>query len=115
MSNYLIKLFRISFEIKQKMPIQFLIIWLLLIIKTTNANKLKSFNCDYEIDSYNCVHINCKGLKELNEIPSNLNSLINATLKKNQILCSIDLSETGFQTIESYSMENINEMKFMIN
>ena len=89
MSNYLIKLFRISFEIKQKMPIQFLIIWLLLIIKTTNANKLKSFNCDYEIDSYNCVHINCKGLKELNEIPSNLNSLINATLKKNQILIGV--------------------------
>ena len=67
------------------------------------------FNCNYDIDMYNCVNINCKGQKKLNKIPSSLSQLISvAKLKSTQLLCSIDLSDTGLQIVDKHTMENIN-------
>ena len=65
--------------------------------------------CDFEFDYFNCLNINCNGLKSLQKIPHTLKKLVNATLNKTQIVCSIDLSETGIKILNSDVFENFNQ------
>ena len=55
------------------------------------------------------MNINCNGLKSLQKIPHTLKKLVNATLNKTQIVCSIDLSETGIKVLNSDVFENFNQ------
>ena len=66
------------------------------------------FNCRYDEDMFNCININCNGKHELDRIPAHVNSLMNASLSPNQLLCSIDLRETGIHEINQQTIENIN-------
>ena len=66
------------------------------------------FNCKYDVDIFNCININCSGKHELVRIPADVNSLMNASLGPNQLLCSIDLRETGIYEINQQTIENIN-------
>lgn len=109
MSKYLIELFRVVSVLK--MPLIRVLLILLVFINASASNKTESsFNCDYEIDLYNCVNINCKGFKHIDRIPLSISNLVNFKLRKNQLLCSIDLSDTGITQINSYSIESINEL-----
>lgn len=111
MSKYLLELFRVAILVSKMPPIRILLLLALSIVANANEiNRESSFNCDYEIDLYNCVNINCKGLKQIDQVPLSISNLVNFKLRKNQLLCSIDLSETGIERIDSYSMENINEL-----
>jgi hypothetical protein len=52
--------------------------WLLFAyLFVTTAAAAGPFNCQYDIDMYNCVNINCKGQKRLTKIPPTLSQLIN--------------------------------------
>ncbi len=68
-----------------------------------------SFNCDFHLDTYNCININCKGMKQLTKIPTSYLNLINVTTI-NQLICSIDLSETGIDSINATTMNNLNQI-----
>ena len=80
---------------------------ILNIVKSEHHDE--SFNCDFHLDTYNCININCKGMKQLTKIPASYLNLINVT-SINQLICSIDLSETGIDSINSTTMNNLNQI-----
>jgi len=65
--------------------------------------------CDYEYDYFNCLNINCNGIKSIQKIPHTLKKLVNTTLSKGQLVCSIDMSETGITVLNSDVFENFNQ------
>ena len=55
------------------------------------------------------MNINCNGIKSIQRIPHTLKKLVNATLAKNQLLCSIDLTDTGITVLNGEVFENFNQ------
>ena len=75
--------------------------------------------CDYEIDNYNCLNINCNGVRRVTKIPESIHDLVmNFTEPKPSdqngrfLLCSIDLSETGITELRSETFQNFDMFLF---
>jgi hypothetical protein len=86
-----------------------------------NANSFTSNYCDYDIDVFNCLNINCNSLKHIRKFPKTLKEIIPYQLKTNQFLCSIDMSDTGIvelsaaDTFEHFTMFYVNLLKINPN
>lgn len=61
--------------------------------------------CEFDVDVYNCVNVNCNGMRRLRKIPESLSDLINGSMRANEILCSIDFTDTGIVELTMETFE----------
>jgi hypothetical protein len=80
-------------------------------------SSLNSNYCEFDIDMFNCLNINCMGIKWVRKFPKNIKDIVNYSLKPNQFLCSIDFSDTKIyelstaETFEFFDLFYTNLMK----
>ena len=85
-----------------------------------NDSYLSSY-CDYDVDIFSCLNLNCNGIRLIRKFPKALKDITTYQLKPNQFLCSVDLSDTGIvelsatNTFEHFSFFYSNLLKFNPN
>ncbi|CAF0879482.1 unnamed protein product [Brachionus calyciflorus] len=92
-------------ELAKDFPIIFLI---KLLILSSISSSLITNKCIHEIDSFNCLNINCNGKKNLIKLPHKLDDLIAYNLKNNELICSLDITDTGITEISTETIGNLN-------
>lgn len=80
--------------------------FLFVIYNQSLATTETNYKCDYELDLYNCINVNCNSQKSIKKLPTSLEQLIDYKIKENQLLCSLDLSETSITELSGQTLGN---------
>ena len=74
-----------------------------------NQEKLSqlAIDCSYEIDLFDCLNINCNGIKEITKIPPSYTNLINFTLTNSILVCSLDFTDTGITRLTNQTLNDL--------
>lgn len=87
--------------------------------RTLTNEKLTKNWCEFEIDAYSCLNINCNYVKRLKIMPESIFELSrnfsmenfrshNDQNSKSLLLCSMDLSDTGMTQLQSETFKNFD-------
>ncbi|RNA00041.1 leucine-rich repeat-containing 70 [Brachionus plicatilis] len=66
--------------------------------------------CPYYIDIFNCVNINCNGKMGLTQIVPSIADLVHYEFKPDNLLCSLDLSNSGITEISARTIGNLAQI-----
>lgn len=86
-----------------------------------NQVELERKWCSYEVDSFDCLNINCNGVRRIKVMPesiheffTNSNESTPTTTAATNILCSLDLTETGINQVSAKTFESFDVFLFSL-
>lgn len=89
--------------------------WLLVGTQSSEVEVVRKW-CQYDIDSYNCLNINCNKVKRIKTIPESIAELLanfstetfSVQNRASPVLCSIDLTETGITSLNAETFDHFD-------